>query len=620
MLTLGSAEAVVTPARVLDGPSADLLELADVAMAPDGTGGAIWRRVDQGRAHIFVSQFADGAWRTPQRVDIGATQQFASSWPALGAGNGGRLVAVWAQEFGVADRLYAATLQPGARRFEAPVPVDLNIGDSSLGTWPDVAVAPGGQAVVAYRVVTDPQPGTAPPGNVLGDVRAARLTGQYWTGLGAPLNRNPAAAQPTPSAMNGPRAALEQLGSGVVAWTELDDEFVSRVYARRIFGNGSVGIARQVSPRELAGERQRAVESFALAVGRYGDTAIAWRQEPSGGGDPARVLLSTLPDQFAADASTFSEAKLISGGAQAIPGLLTPAVSIAGGEMLLGLSGTGVAATVRATDVEAAAPERADRGDAAADPGTRVSLASDGSAALAWRVGNGSRQGVRAVERRADGAGGDRVLTAPAGGAVDAMHLAGSGLGDAVIGFTQGTGAARQLLVGTIDAAPQTFSVQTPLTWVRSSTVQLRWDPAASAIGAVRYSVVVDDDAVAEELTRPRATLRTRGLRDGKLAVSVIATDSAGQETSSTDTVLRVDRRAPRLRASVAGRVLRLSLVDGTGSGVDAAATTLRVGGKALRGRSAWRLSLAPGVHQVVAVTRDKAGNRATVRRSVVVR
>lgn len=621
LLLPASARAVVAPALTLDGPSADVLDLGGVAMAPDGTGGAVWRRLDEGRAHIFAAAFRDGAWTAPQRVDTGATQRFASSWPAIGAGNGGRLVVAWVQEFGVADRLFSATLQPGARRFEPPLPVDLNVGDSALGTWPQIAMAPGGQALLTYRVITDPQPGSAPPGNVLGEIRAARLTGQLWSGLGAPLNRNPAAAQPVPSAANRPRAGIEQLGSGVVAWTELDDEFVPRIYARRIFGNGSVSIARQVSPRELAGVRQRAVEAFDLSVGRFGEAAIAWRQT-SDAGQPSRAFLSTLPDQFAADAATFSEPRIVDGGGASAPaGLGIPSVSTLGGATLIGLGAGGAATTVDVSDADVAAPVRIDKGDAAADPLTRVSLSSDGGAALAFRLGSGGRQSVRLLERREDGAGGDRVLAGPRGGAIDELLLAGSGAGDALAAFTQGTGAGRQLVVGAVDAAPHTFSVQTPLEWVRADEVPLRWDPAVAAIGRVRYSVVVEDDVVAEDLRATRTTLETEELDDGELSVAVVATDAAGQETSSVPATLKLDRTRPRLQIKrLRGRRVELRVVDGRGSGANAAATSMTVRGKRLAGRTRRAVRLPVGRHRVVVRTADKAGNRATLRRTVVVR
>ncbi|MCU0313828.1 MAG: hypothetical protein MUC84_07195, partial [Solirubrobacteraceae bacterium] len=146
------AHALVSPVQPIDGPSTAIRELGGVAMSADGTGGLVYRKDDaDGRPHVFAAQFVDGAWRPAQRVDTGPTQRFESSWPVIAAGDGGRLLVAWVQEFGAADRMYSASLQPGSRRFEPPVPVDLNVGDSALGTYPALSMAPGGQAYLVYR-------------------------------------------------------------------------------------------------------------------------------------------------------------------------------------------------------------------------------------------------------------------------------------------------------------------------------------------------------------------------------------------------------------------------------------------------------------------------------------
>ena len=87
-------------------------------MAPDGTGGIVYRKRVDGRTHIFAAQF-DGRALARRRSASTIGQRFDSSWPAIGAGNGGRLVVAWVQEFGPAsDRLYSAALDAG----RAPLP------------------------------------------------------------------------------------------------------------------------------------------------------------------------------------------------------------------------------------------------------------------------------------------------------------------------------------------------------------------------------------------------------------------------------------------------------------------------------------------------------------------
>src|SRR5262245_60514291 len=170
-------------------------------MAPDGTGGIVYRKRVDGRSHLFAAQFADGGWGRAQRVDDG--QRFDSSWPAIGAGNGGRLVVTWVQEFGLqSDRMYSAALDPGARRFQAPTPVDLNVGESTA-TWPSLAMNGSGAAYVAYLVLATPT-SADPPGYARGELRVARYSGSLWSTFGFPLNRNPASPLRLPTRDSGP--------------------------------------------------------------------------------------------------------------------------------------------------------------------------------------------------------------------------------------------------------------------------------------------------------------------------------------------------------------------------------------------------------------------------------
>src|ERR1700722_12928888 len=61
----GSAPAAISPVSVVAGPSASIVGIGNVAMAPDGTGGIVWRQIYEGEPHVFVSQFANGHWGPP---------------------------------------------------------------------------------------------------------------------------------------------------------------------------------------------------------------------------------------------------------------------------------------------------------------------------------------------------------------------------------------------------------------------------------------------------------------------------------------------------------------------------------------------------------------------------
>jgi hypothetical protein len=159
----GRAAAIVSDVHPIDGPSAEVIDVADAAMSEDGTGGVVYLKRVNDYAHVFVAQFRGGSWGPAQRVDVG--QAFDSSWARIGAGDGGRQVVTWVLVFGIeSDRMFSATLDPGASGFQAPVPIDFNVGEATA-TYPDLAMARGGPAYLAYRVITNLSPAN-PPGYV----------------------------------------------------------------------------------------------------------------------------------------------------------------------------------------------------------------------------------------------------------------------------------------------------------------------------------------------------------------------------------------------------------------------------------------------------------------------
>ena len=114
-----AAQALVLPAQTLAGPSPEIVGFGGVAMAEDGSGGVVFLKRVDGVAHVFVSRYVEGHWLAPIRVDTG--QQYAASWPRIGAANGGELMVVWVTPFATekerpVDELLSATLGPGLER------------------------------------------------------------------------------------------------------------------------------------------------------------------------------------------------------------------------------------------------------------------------------------------------------------------------------------------------------------------------------------------------------------------------------------------------------------------------------------------------------------------------
>ncbi|HSS38003.1 MAG TPA: hypothetical protein VLT58_04480 [Polyangia bacterium] len=640
------AGAEISATHPIDGPSADLVEVSDAAMAEDGTGGVVYLKRVGGRSHVFVTRFDGSAWSAPLRVDVG--QEFDSSWPRIAAGNRGRLLVTWVQEFGVGtDRMFSANLDPGASGFEPPVPVDFNVGEATA-SFPDLAMNPGGQAYLAYVVVTDVSAAN-PPGYVGASVRVARYNNRLWSQLGSPVNRNQAIPIRLPTSVSGPRIGIDIQGNGVVAWQEPDDEFVDRVWARRLFGT-AVGIPLQVSPSTWEGAPLRgAADAFALDVAGFGQAAVALRQQPGQSSklSAPRIFVNEMPDAFAKGAAAFQGARLADGGNLA--GLGVPSIGVEPNGAFVAGFGSGVASLLGGGDLTTVkAVERLDQGGSSAAGEPLVDLAETGASVAVWREQRGAAGLVGVQERRSDEVIDPAALSAPRGGPVGSLQLGGSGLGDAIVAWTQGSGANTQVAAAVVDAPPDPFFVQTPDGWRRQAEIAIHWAAAVNAIGSLTYSVSVDDEPVGKPTRRLFARLRSGRIGDGRHRIQVFAIDDAGQETGSRNAVLLVDRKPPQVRlqrrgdhlavtvtdgarretSGVKGSSVRVSFGDGSGNkakGGGGATTISTAGRKGSQGKGkskpvvkAVRHAYArPGTYGITVTARDQAGNTARLERKV---
>lgn len=636
-----SAAAIVSDVQPIDGPSADVIDVADAAMSEDGTGGIVWLRKVDGRSHVFAAQFKGGAWGTPRRVDVG--QNFDSSWARIGAGDGGRLVVTWVQEFGVeSDRLFSATLDPGANDFQPPVPIDFNVGEAT-STFPDLAMARGCQAYLVYRVITDTSPSN-PPGYVGADVRVARYNGRLWSVLGTPVDRNANTPVRLPTEGNSPKVGIDVQAGGVVAWQEPDDEFVDRVWARRLFG-ASTGIPLQVSPSSWEGAPLRGpADSFSLDVSGFGEASVAFRQQPGQASklDAPRAMVNETPDVFSELSGTFGKPLLVDESTRG--GLGTPSVGVDPRGLFVSGFSSGPASLLGSGDDVAAEPvKRLDTGASSVAGDPLVDLAETGAGVAAWRELRGGVGLVAIQEQRADGVVEPTELSAPHGGGVGRVVLGGSGLGDAIVAWKQGNDADGQVAAAVIDAPPDPFLVLLQEGWKRKRRIRIAWDHSLNAVSRVRYSVSVDDEPVVENRKRLSAFLTPDDIDDGRHKIQVFAIDAAGQETGSSTGPLKVDRHGPKVELRRRGRRLSVVVSDGPrrstsgvrrgsvrvsfgeGASASAAASASR-GGKAKRGRGRGRKPAIVrvthtysrgGRFRLTARARDKAGNVTVLRRTV---
>lgn len=611
------AGAEISAPHLIDGPGAELVEATDAAMAEDGSGGVVYLKKAGGRNHVFVSRFDGRAWSAPLRVD--ANQEFDSSWPRIAAADRGRLLVTWVQEFGVGtDRMFSATLDPGATAFQAPVPVDFNVGEAT-SSFPDLAMSAGGQAYLAYFVVTDTSPAN-PPGYVGGAVRIARYNSRLWSQFGGPVNRNAAAPLRVPTAASGPRVGVDANGNGVVAWQEPDDEFVDRIWARRLFGTNP-GVPLPVSPSSWEGAPVRGpADAFALDVSGFGQAAVALRQQPGQSGKltAPRAFVNEMPDAFAAGAAAFRGARLVDGGN--LGGLGAPSVGVEPNGAFVAGFGSGSSTLLAAGDLDVVGPvTRLDQGVSSVGGEPLVDLAETGAAIAAWREQRGNAGLVAVQERRSDGVIDPATLSAPRGGAVGALRMGGSGLGDAIVAWTQGTGAGTQVAAAVIDAPPDPFFVQTPNGWRRQARIAIHWAAAINAIGGLTYSVSVDDEPVGKPTRRLFARLRSARIGNGRHRIQVFAIDEAGQETGSRNAILLVDRRPPKVKLRRRGKRVAVVVSDGPRretAGVKG--SSVRVGfGDGRRSRGRRHVYERGGTYTVTVTARDRAGNTTTLERRV---
>jgi hypothetical protein len=403
---------------------------------------------------------------------------------------------------------------------------------------------------------------------VLAEIRMARFDGQYWSAFGVPLERNPAQPVPQPTAVNSPQVAIDLTGQGLLAWQEPDDSFVGRVYARRIFGMVP-GNLLQVSPSTFAGHPLNGpADELSLDVAGFGQGAVAWRQQPAPGSGfaHARVFEAEIPSSFDPHGSAFGPASPVEGpaggdGPSEALGPVSMAVDGKGGfDVGYGAGDQSFDAGGSKTGV--GKPVRLDSGSEV--PGDPVlTRADDGALAAAWKVQSHGSGAVAVLERRSDGTPNRALVAAPHGGAVHQLAIGGSHRGDAIFGFLQGDGPNAEVAAVVVRAPPGEFVTSAPSGWIKAARFPLQWEVPLAGAGKIAYSVLVDDQEVAEGITGDEYTLTRAQIPGGIHTLQVEATDSLGQVVDSVPATLKVDRAAPRVRVRVRGSAVIVRVVDG---------------------------------------------------------
>ena len=273
-------------------------------------------------------------------------------------------------------------------------------------------------------------------------------------------------------------------------------------------------------------------------------------------------MVNETPDVFSELSGSFADAHLADGGPQGAPGV--PGVGVDPRGLYVTGFGTGTATVLGAgDDVAEAGVERIDSGGSEVTGEPKVDVAESGAAVAAWRELRSGAGLVGIQERRADRVVEPTVLGAPHGGAVGRLVMGGSGLGDAIVAWEQGSDANSQIVGSVVDAPPDPFFILLPEGWQRKGKIPIAWDRALNAIGGVHYSVSVDDEPVIESRRALHARLTRDDIDDGRHRIQVFAVDDAGQETGSRSGRLLVDRTAPRIALRRHGRRLNVIVGDG---------------------------------------------------------
>lgn len=617
----------------VDGPSSQILDFGGVSMASDGTGGLVYLKAVEGTPHVFACRYIEGRWSAPFRVDW--DQPYPASEPRIAAGPRGQLLVVWVTQVAtvhgsVRHGLFSARIGSGGSGFGPSLVVDPDVGEG-LGVDPSLSATSPGKAIVAYRAITYTfKPGTFStavqlrPGDVMADIRVARLGGDRWSRIGA-MNRNPEASMRAPTATNGPRVGSGLEGGAVVAWQEPDQTATARIWMRRIFGS-TPGPVLAVSPTVWEGAPVSAdADALSLSVTPYAGALVAFRVAPAAGSAlGGRLLVNALPPNFAPTAGSLDGPQLADGGS-----LPVGPPDVAGAEtqnkqvaMRLGFLSGSQLRQMQAAAGGGATPLAMPPGPSGlADSVPVVAVDPEGGGLVAYPAVDALGLPTVAVRQEfGSGAAQTATVSGTGGGPVGELSIGRSGAGDGLIAFRQGEAGRYAIVADQVSAPPTAFRVSPPKGWSRPGGVKLRWQAAQSAAGDVRYTVFLDGRAVRAGLRRLAFHPTAAMLGSGIVTVQVQAADRLGQRLLSNRAKLRVDGQPPVVSARVGkGRKAIVVLHDpASGLAPRASAVSFGDGDRASRGSRFVHAYAAPGAYTIAVRARDRVGNR--LRRRLKVR
>jgi hypothetical protein len=602
LLALAAVPAVASagwfPAAVnapVDGPSPDIVGLGGVDLARDGTGGLVYLKRVDGAPHVFLSRFNGGAFRPPERVDVGIGE--GASEAAIAAADIDRVAVVWA----VGGKLFGSVVV-GNDQAPGPLLGPTLLYDAGAGTVSDVAVDMGinGTAYATFASVQNGQ----------GDLRAVRLTGTAWEGIAPSLDIAPAQSAGRGSQRS--RVGVSAEGNALVVWGENSADGRPRTYGRRLTGLTPSSYPQELSIPDLGGAPGGRADSPDVDI--EDDGSFAWavfRQDFAGGSrSVARRMLG----------STFDPPVPLDGG----PGTAAPRIAINGrgqGVAVLQTGGVASGSIIYNDVLEGTFPLSSQPGAGGAEP--LPASSEHRETMLAWRLDGSIRarmkpEPTKAWDPEIELSRPDLGPVAPGQFAVAADRLAGF-----AVAMVQGDpGGNRSVTVALQDRVPGRPGAIARSAWQSGRKAKLEWRPGRDLWGPQRFRVVVGGRVVGE--TTGTSLVPTQPLSAGRpIRYQVIAIDARGQESPSRTRRVRFDNDAPRFTVRIigkrrAGRALRVVVRprDRKGSGVREVRVRYGDSKRVVKQRKRFggRHIYRRGTFTLKVTVYDVAGNRRTKR------
>ncbi|MEA2448490.1 MAG: hypothetical protein QOG63_422 [Thermoleophilaceae bacterium] len=532
------AHAAYLPAATVDGPSADILGLANLDISRDGTGWVGYVKRDGPDFHVFASRLDKGLPQPPERVDVG--QLGSSISPHLAVANKHRAMAVWVN----GGALWASERPSKTKPWGAPVQVYSGVLPV---TDPQLDVTIFGTAFVSFTVGTDV-------------LVARKAYNGNWNVLPAPVDVDPARV-----ASDADIAAAAD-GSAIVAWTETGTDNVAHVFARRITVKGQLS----AFPREVG------VTSFQGRPGGSADTPSVSIE------DDSSYAFVAIRQDFVDAGATVSRAigrRLVASQFEpphAIDGLDFPTSDgAASSQIFVASRGEGIAGTARRSgqvagqgigrkglgyDARWFPPARLDAGGSTSAPLLTATTTDGAVGVVAWQEGTGGP--LLGSIWNATKFAPTETIAPPGVNAPLGLDSAGDARTDFVIGYAQDAAGGRQIEALAWDGPLRAAGLHTDNSWFRDARLKLDWTPLTNVVwGPVTYRVMIDG-AVAGT-TRKSEFVPPKPLGQGVHHIEIVQIDGRGQESPGLDRTRAIDTKRPAVALKRSHHGYRVTAIDG---------------------------------------------------------